>query len=227
MSNQMECPICMDIIEVNKNNITTECGHCFHANCLMKNVAHNGFGCPYCRKTMAEVPDDDDSNLVLEIYNDDSLRGLRFFINNLEGNDHAEDDVDAEDDYQTELMAPSEEEEQDTTIPTTQFVSNKLREQGITYEQLVSLILLHGHEEYESETLERLDNEVFGKIRIIVSNYTPEQAVVEDETIPALEEVAYRRRQLITTMDQQTIQSIQGRITNRRRILIIEDESDE
>ena len=179
MSTQNECPICMDAIEVNKNYITTECGHCFHANCLMKSVAHNGFGCPYCRTTMAEEPDDDDDGSSNEghedIYNDDALRGLRFFANNLQGIPHDEDDEDAEDDYQTELLE-STEEEQDESIPTTQFVSNKLTEQGISYEQLVSLILFNSHEEYETESLERLDGEVFGKIRIIVSNYTREQA---------------------------------------------------
>jgi hypothetical protein len=180
MSAQMDCPICMEVIEVNKNCVTTECGHCFHANCLMKSVAHNGFGCPYCRSAMAEVPDeeetvytdlsDDEEN---EQYDDDVLRGLRLFTNNIQGIVHDQEDENDEEEYQAELQGL---EEQDETIPTTQFVSDKLREQGISYEQLVSLILNRDHEEYESETLERLDGEIFGKIRIIVSNYTPEQA---------------------------------------------------
>ena len=55
-----ECPICMDPIEGAKNSITTECGHAFHATCLMTSVAHNGFGCPYCRTAMAEVPEEED-----------------------------------------------------------------------------------------------------------------------------------------------------------------------
>lgn len=216
----MECPICMDAIEVNKNYITTECGHCFHANCLMKNVARNGFGCPYCRATMAERirDDDDDDDEADEIYDDDTLRGLRFFTNNLLGNNHVEDDIDAELDYQEELLE-STEEEQDETIPTTQFVSDKLRQQGITYEQLVSLILLHGHEEYESETLERLDGEIFGKIRIIVSNYTREQAVNETmpelEEIPALEEVPQPVNRPIRRRPIQEIIQGHGIIRNR------------
>jgi len=58
----IECPICMDVIEGEKNKITTDCGHCFHANCLMTNVAHNGFGCPYCRTAMAAEPADNNSD---------------------------------------------------------------------------------------------------------------------------------------------------------------------
>ena len=63
MSAPIECPICMDCIESTTNNcVTTECGHCFHTNCLMKSVAHNGFGCPYCRTAMAEQPEEDDDD---------------------------------------------------------------------------------------------------------------------------------------------------------------------
>ena len=36
----VECPICMDQIEGDRNKVVTECGHCFHTSCLMKNVAH-------------------------------------------------------------------------------------------------------------------------------------------------------------------------------------------
>jgi hypothetical protein len=50
----IECPICYETIDGVINTIITECGHKFHANCLMKNVAHNGFGCPCCRAKMAE-----------------------------------------------------------------------------------------------------------------------------------------------------------------------------
>ena len=59
----IECPICMDQIEEGKNRITTECGHCFHASCLMTNVAHNGFGCPYCRTAMAEEVEDEEEDV--------------------------------------------------------------------------------------------------------------------------------------------------------------------
>ena len=57
MSAQIDCPICLDCIETSKNCVTTECGHCFHTSCLMTSVAHNGFGCPYCRAKMAEEPE--------------------------------------------------------------------------------------------------------------------------------------------------------------------------
>lgn len=51
----MECPICYDEIETTKNCITTDCGHKFHAKCLMKNAHINGFSCPSCRAQMVEV----------------------------------------------------------------------------------------------------------------------------------------------------------------------------
>ena len=55
-----ECVICYEEINDGKcNSVVTECGHKFHTNCLMKNVAFNGFGCPYCRTKMAEKQADD------------------------------------------------------------------------------------------------------------------------------------------------------------------------
>jgi len=68
----IECPICMDAIEENKNSVITECGHKFHCSCLMKNSCHNGFDCPLCRATMVEdMEDEDDDDDEEEEYEDD------------------------------------------------------------------------------------------------------------------------------------------------------------
>jgi hypothetical protein len=183
MSAQIDCPICMDSIEFNKNCVTTECGHCFHASCLMTSVAHNGFGCPYCRTAMAEEVQEDDSTEYEsvdgddepEMFDDDALRGFRFFFNNLNGEEHDEDDVE-EEVANEELEQENETEEQDSNVPSTDFVAQKLREQGITFEKLVHMICNLDHEEYaEDEAADRFSDELFGKIRIIVSNYQPEQ----------------------------------------------------
>ena len=58
----MECPICLEIVDVSKNCVVTECGHSFHCACLMRNAVTNGFGCPMCRTAMAEEPEDDDDD---------------------------------------------------------------------------------------------------------------------------------------------------------------------
>jgi len=192
MSSQIDCPICMDCIETSKNCVTTECGHCFHASCLMTSVAHNGFGCPYCRTKMAEEPEEDaetvysDEEEDEEVFDEDALRGFRFFWNNLNGEDHDEDDE--ADEQQLEewaQQAEASEEEERPDIPSASFVAQKLLQQGVSYEQLVKMLLLQ-HEEYvDKEEFERIDDETFGKIRIIVSNYyTPEQATQAPEPVP-------------------------------------------
>ena len=181
MSAPIDCPICMDCIETSKNCVTTECGHCFHASCLMTSVAHNGFGCPYCRAKMAEEPEEDEETVYSdeeeeeeEVFDEDALRGFRFFWNNLSGDAHDTEDIEEEEAAQEEVEDDVEEE---YPVPSASFVAQKLQQQGVSYEQLVKMLLLQ-HEEYaEDEEAERLDNETFGKIRIIVSNYTPEQTV--------------------------------------------------
>ena len=69
----IECPICMDPIDGNKNSVVTECGHKFHCSCLMKNSCHNGFDCPMCRSAMVEemVEDDDEDEEDEEYYSED------------------------------------------------------------------------------------------------------------------------------------------------------------
>lgn len=79
---KMECPICYDEIETTKNCITTECGHKFHAKCLMKNAHINGFSCPSCRAQMVEVESeevtesesDSDHIYLGEIWEEERLR---------------------------------------------------------------------------------------------------------------------------------------------------------
>jgi hypothetical protein len=181
----IDCPICMDCIEsTTKNCVTTECGHCFHTNCLMKSVAHNGFGCPYCRTAMAEQPeeDDDDEDSFWadededeeEIFSDYALRGLRFFFNNLNGEPHDEDDISEED--QADESISDEEEQVNNNIPSTEIVAQKLREQGVTFEQLVKMICAldhHGYDNHEEEA-EEFEEKLHGMVERIVADYKQE-----------------------------------------------------
>jgi hypothetical protein len=68
----IECAICMDIIEGNRNVVTTECGHTFHCKCMMTNVAHNGFACPLCRSEMVEMPEEEEDEDAPARYDDSS-----------------------------------------------------------------------------------------------------------------------------------------------------------
>jgi hypothetical protein len=190
MSAQIDCPICMDCIEISKNCVTTECGHSFHASCLMTSVAHNGFGCPYCRAKMAEEPEEDEETVYsdeeeeeLDMFDESALRGFRFFWNILDGQEHDAEDLDDEE-AEEAPEEDGEEEQEASNVPTPSFVAQKLQEQGVTYEQLVKMVLLQ-HEEYaEDEEAERLDNDTFGKVRIIVSNYNPDEPAVAPQPAP-------------------------------------------
>jgi len=196
----MDCPICMEVINFNKNCVITECGHSFHTSCLMKNIAHNGFDCPYCRSVMAETPEDEETDYIDygsdeddsdedededaedELYDDYTLRGFRFFMNNIQNITHDEDDINEEQEYQDSIG------EQDA-IPSPEFVSNELMELGVTYEQLVKSILTRDHDEYENyRELSRIGGYVFGKIRVIISDYEHETEiplpVIETPVIP-------------------------------------------
>lgn len=214
---QVECPICFDQIG-EKNNITTECGHKFHASCLMTNITRNGFGCPCCRSVMAEPLREeeewsdeeedysDDESILLddendELYSDYALLGLRLFTNGLENQDNTEEDMVAEDNYQNPQLEPNEDSEPIVQAPPPHnFVTNSLREQGVTYEQLAVWILMD-HDEYNQQLpgLEAFASDIWGKLRIIISNYSP---VVE----PVVEQVVEPEPET-TLFDFQPIES--------------------
>lgn len=189
-----ECPICMDPIMGDKNKVITECGHCFHTNCLMTSVAHNGFGCPYCRTAMAEEQNDDDDDEENSYGSDDEeevespydneyvLRGFRLFMANKEGEDHDEEDL-IQEQYEEQLEEAAEERANDHELltqepmPSVAYVTEKLTERGVTLEDLVKVFLVE-HDAYnftygEQEATERLEGEIYGKVRIIIGGYTP------------------------------------------------------
>jgi hypothetical protein len=105
------------------------------------------------------------------MFDDFTLRGFRFFMNNIQGVEHDHED---ELEEQEDMEEAVEEVQQAPAKPTVAFVAQKLVEQGVSMEDLLK-VLLRDHEEYdaEDEEFERVDDDVFGKIRIIVSNYEP------------------------------------------------------
>lgn len=144
------CAICLDNVDSSMNIIKTECNHCFHSTCFLQNAAHNGFNCPMCRNELASAPSDEDSDNDWDDDSDDEeeedflLRGARWLMMRAEGEEIEEDDTDDEsimsDDSDDYLRDDPEIEE----LPNTSigYISQKMLDRGITFEQLVALYVL-------------------------------------------------------------------------------------
>ena len=202
MNSQNECPICMEVIEFNKNCVTTECGHSFHTSCLMANIAHNGFSCPCCRNAMAEELDEEDSDDEEEEFEDDEdeeeddvLRGFRFFINNVNGEEHDPDDIQEEIENE-EYIRETAQQRAEIIRPPVDLITQKLIEQGVTMEQLINSRLKE-HEEYEENEEEsiRVDGEIYGKIRVIITNYQREQEQEQEQEEEQVQEEEQEQEQ--------------------------------
>jgi hypothetical protein len=194
MTTQKECPICMVFIDNNKNSIITECGHCFHSNCLMTNIADNGFACPYCRTSMYTVSEKKDVNIIVDnsvtttTYEEDTeqedimqdeyeyaLRGLRFFFNNLNGDEHNEKDIQDEDDNVKNVV--------ESVKPSYELITQELIKKGVTMEYLIKALLSFQPEyEYENACCYAYD-EIYRKVRGFVCSYIPP----EDAVYPQIE----------------------------------------
>jgi len=178
--NVQECPICMNPIDGENNKVKTECGHLFHCSCLMKNAAHNGFGCPYCREIMAEIPqesydsdsdndsddDEEDDDVVYALtdkyWEDEALTSFRMFHQRLNGEDVEEDDE------------WNMNESSSVPKPSYEYVSEKLVSQGITFDDLVQIILCDDHsdinETYDDFYTKSYD--IYTQIRNIITEYS-------------------------------------------------------
>jgi hypothetical protein len=185
MTEEKECAICLEVIEVNANFIKTKCGHDFHASCLMENVAHNGFNCPNCRTEMAKEPnadEEDDSQREYDEWTDNNvadehaLRGMRMLFQRVEGEQVEEDDNAEEADELDDFLSEDEEEDEHDLLPPAEVIAEKLTEKGITYLDLVRSLISSNDEEYEFDQERMLvEGRVFGKICAIKKRFRKEE----------------------------------------------------
>jgi hypothetical protein len=221
----IECPICYDEIDPLKNCVTTECGHQFHCNCLMRNSATNGFSCPMCRSIMAEELEDSDSEGEYEEedgyeeageIDDNALTSFRMFYQQLAG-DEVEEEPLEEDEVE------EDEVEETEPRPTAEFIAARLLTQGITLEDLVKCLLIE-HEEYEAEgdINERYSDQMFGKFRQIISNYPRE---LQQQAAAAVAEGQRHQSSRLRVSPEVEINI--GRQQNRYRILEDDDDDDD
>jgi len=168
-----ECPICFEPIG-DKNNITTECGHKFHANCLMTNISCNGFSCPCCRAVMIEKEQnneygdedgyEDDENTSSE-YSDESqdtsseysYESQDAFSRPIRGSHVVPHGTDMLRGFrlftnliENEVPDPIDVREElqnleDRLLPTNEYIKEKLLEKGITTDQLIATLLKYTH----------------------------------------------------------------------------------
>jgi len=190
-----ECPICMDMIDISKNCVTTECGHKFHTSCLMRNVSFNGFECPYCRTVMAE-DDDEDSND--EEYDEDNAE-----------DDDAEE-AEGEDEDRLRWLIDDDDEihenyplSDEDPIPSFDLILKTLIEKNVSYEDLVKCTLF-GHLAFSftelNPEINRLNELINNQIYDIIINYKPEQEEVSKYNFYFLEE-EYKQREHLNIIE--------------------------
>ena len=173
----------------------------------MKNAAHNGFGCPYCRTVMAEQPEesdseDSDSDSEEEtVFDEDALTSFRMFhqrINEEEVEEQEEDDddwgtVDSEVEVEGEVLG--------SAMPDAVYVAEKLLGRGITFEDLVKDALYNAHSNWgDFDEYERRSSEVYGQFRAVITQFSPPPAPVPTQTtVPQTQTVPLQAPQIAET----------------------------
>ena len=115
------------------------------------------------------------------------LRGARWLFQRAEGeelDDDEDSDLDEDEDEEPERV------EVEPRAPVD-YIVEKLVQRGVTMADLVKSILIRDHEEYQfHDEFDRADDELFGKFRIIISNYqppAPEPVSLLEDQAPVLE----------------------------------------
>jgi hypothetical protein len=199
----MDCPICFECIEGEKNKVVTDCGHTFHTNCLMKNIAHNGFDCPYCRFVMADVPESDaDSD------DDDSAW--------LEDAEQFYYDSETEEDIALEgaRLLFQRAEETEKILPTIDEINNILVSEGCTTKDLLKVILTHYEEFYDHEVYDEHENDadvVIDNISKIINTFKRENE--PNQLVQRFQNSDFEREE-VEPPHREELQSIQVSLNN-------------
>ena len=188
-----QCPICFDTISDKKNNITTECGHKFHASCLMTNVIRNGFNCPCCRAVMA-TPEYPEYKEEQEDHSDSDSSTFQTFPSYSEsdsGSYEFESDTDEEcEQYKIPI----------STLPTVDYmtieymINQFVESAGITIKDLIGAIvfaIISSDVKYQIDMdIRNTYNNIWNQIDVIIENYKNHQEIMD--VSPVVEEEPVR-----------------------------------
>lgn len=171
-----ECPICMEPMDETCNKTITKCGHSFHSSCIFQNMAsRNGFGCPYCRSTLAEEIEDSDSEsdyddefIRLE-EEDNALYSFRLFHQRINNEELEEEYVNPYRDEEAEEEA--DEEAADEEAAKINYVVQHLNNQGITYKELVTYILNIDHFDMYDGAFDNSSSVIYGQTRRALNQF--------------------------------------------------------
>jgi hypothetical protein len=142
-----------------------------------------------------------------DMYDDYSLRGMRWMFQRAEGE---ELDDDADDEIEGDapvLQVPEEREEgeveedsddEEENVPTAEFIAYKLERSRVTMEMLVKAMLALDHDEYaDNREYNEMESNIFGRLRTIISNYRPQDQAEMERNIEArrVRELAQQQQQ--------------------------------
>lgn len=156
----------------------------------MQSVAHNGFGCPYCRTAMAEVPEEeetdygDDDEEMDSVFGEDALTSFRMFHQQINGEEVEEEPAEEWESIDEDDESNASESEDESDMPDAAYMAQKLTERGITMEDLIKSILFQEHSNYGTiyTDYERRSSEVYGQFRAIITQYDPTSAA--EQVVP-------------------------------------------
>jgi len=153
----LECSICYEIIDKQKNNCTTECGHSFCFKCIATSISYKNFNCPCCRSILI---DDIQSN-GYEIVSDS----------------------DTEYSYSDDSSESYEDLDEDNNVCDIDEIISRIDKHGFTKQDIVSMLIgryKKNDSKYTNEYINNI-NQNLDKLIKDADNETKEQHLFSKE----------------------------------------------
>ena len=180
------CPICFDDVEMTKNCIITECGHKFHASCLLRSVVHNNLDCPCCRFELVESPQEEEDEEDYDENEEDEdeeetmiFYGFRTLFQRAEG-EEVEPEIEDEDE---------DENDEERNVPLS-YIVDEFTNRNYNFNDLATILLndflFKDHDQRSTDILTVLDDLIDGYVETptvqITTNNVIDLTSEEDDT---------------------------------------------
>jgi hypothetical protein len=116
-----------------------------------------------------DYEDDDDWE---EIYDDYALRGFRFLMNRISGEEPDEADLDEELEYEEDREAVIEDG------PSIEQITQSLIQSGVTMEDMIKSYVYGFDTAYENESLRIAEGQIYGKISHIIVRHRARSSIL-------------------------------------------------
>ena len=164
----LECSICYENIDKQKNNCTTECGHSFCFKCIATSISYKNLTCPCCRSILIDNIQNNGYEIVSESES----------VSEVESNSDSESYTDSDEETYEDL-------DEDNNVCDVDEIISRIDKNGFSKDDIISMLIgryKKNDSKYTDEYIYNI-NKNLDKLIKDADNETKEQKMFSKEDI--------------------------------------------